>query len=359
MTRSPVAFLAWAPSAGRARDLAADLGGDALTVYPSAVGGRRTVPLRYALSSVITVGHLLRRRPRAVVVQNPPVYPALISALWVRLVGGRLVLDNHPTSFGAKGNVQASRMLAVTRRLVRRADGVLVTTSDWADVVRGWGGHPVVLHEAPPQWSVSEPRPLGNRRPVVLFSCVFASDEPVSAVIEAARRLPELDMVVTGDQRRAPRDVLADLPANVTMTGWLDQQQYARQVDRCDVLLALTTEPTSVMRAAYEAGYARRLLVLSDWPASRALFPEAVGTGNTADAITAALRTAVADHDLLIRDLDVVQERQRERWRGQRRELRALLGLDEPSSRSASSSPGQYPPTSGSPAESPPERVAS
>lgn len=328
MTRSRVAFLAWAPTAGRARDLAADLGGVAVAIYPQRLSSRRLTPARYAASGVLTVGRLLRHRPRAVVVQNPPVYPALIASAYAAVTRSRFVLDNHPASFGAKDNAQAQRMLGITRRLAARADGVLVTTPSWARVVESWGGRAVVLHEAPPTWTTAPPRPLDGRRPRVLFSCVFASDEPVAAVLEAARSLPELDVVVTGDPRKAPPGLLDTAPPNVVLTGWLDQPAYAQELDRCDIVLALTTEPTSVMRAAYEAGYARRVLVMSGTDVLRDLFPEAVAVGDDAASIAAGLQAAVADHDALIATLDTVRERQDSRWDAQRRDLAAILGLD-------------------------------
>jgi len=327
MSRARVCFLAWAPTAGRARDLAHDLGGDALTIYPASLSSRRLTPARYAVSALVTLGGLTSRRPRSVVVQNPPVYPALIALAYARLTRGRMVLDNHPTSFGVKDNAQARRMLAVTRWLVRSVDGVLVTTEDWADVVRSWGGRPLVLHEAPPVWSVSAPRRLDGRPPRVLFSCVYASDEPVEAVIAAARALPELEIVITGDERKAPPGLLDELPPNVVTTGWLDQAAYAAEIERCDIVLALTTEPSSVMRAAYEAGYAARVLVMSDTEAMARLFPEAVRVGIDSAGIAAGLRRAVEEHDRLLTTLAEVRERQHRRWDLQRADLLELLGL--------------------------------
>ncbi|MFC6238974.1 glycosyltransferase [Longivirga aurantiaca] len=331
MSRARVQFLAWAPTAGRARDLAADLDGEAVTIYPKRLTARKATPLRYAVSSLVTVGRLARSRPRAVVVQNPPVYPGVIALAYARLARARFVLDSHPASFGAKDNAQAQKMLRITARLARKADGVLVTTESWAQVVRSWGGRPLVLHEAPPHWTTSPARPLDGRRPQVLFSCVFASDEPVAEVVAAARSLPELDVLVTGDPRRAPAGILDDLPANVRLTGWLDQAAYAAEVDGCDILLALTTEPTSVMRAAYEAGYARRVLVMSDTRTMRELFPEAVTCGDDRDSIAAGLALAVRDHDRLVRDLDTVRARQQRRWDTQRQELLEMLALPDPS----------------------------
>jgi len=279
------------------------------------------------VSAVATIAHLVMRRPRAVVVQNPPVYPALLCLAYARLTRSAFVLDNHPAAFGAKDNAQARRMLRITRFLATRANGVLVTTESWAEVVRQWGGRPLVLHEAPPRWHVSAPRVPQGRRPRVLFACVYASDEPVAAVIEAGRLLPGLDITITGDPRKAPESLLEDLPANIHISGWLDQQAYAAEVEGCDLLLALTTEPTSVMRAAYEAGYAGRVLVMSDTAAMRPLFPEAIVTDVDALSISRSLMNAVDDFDRLVGTLPEIRMRQHRRWADQRIGLLRILGV--------------------------------
>lgn len=327
MNRPPVSFLAWAPSAGRAQDLAKELGGIHRCIYP--LSDRRLVPIRYLVSSALTVAHLVRFRPRSVVVQNPPIYPALIAWAYTKISGARLVLDNHPAAFGAKDNTQAQRMIRATKWLAREARGVLVTTSEWVDVVEKWGGRALVIHEAPPSWTTSDPSPIVDR-PVVLFSCVFAKDEPVSEVIEAARALPGVDFRITGDPRRASGIDLEALPDNVTLTGWLNQDSYAAEVERAHLLLALTTEPTSVMRAAYEGAFSRRVMVLSDWPALVELFPEAVFVANTAQGIEMGLSRAVSSYPELVASTSLVERSALRRWVSQCSSLRLLLGLTDP-----------------------------
>ena len=325
MIRPSVSFIAWAPSAGRARDLAAELGGEYRCFYPQSLTSRRLVPLRYAASSVGMAAYLVRRRPRAVVVQNPPVYPGLVALAYARAVRGRFVLDAHPTAFGAKDNKQARMMIRWTRFLARHAAVVLVTTQQWVNEVNSWGGTGLVVHEAPPEWSIATKSSPADQRPRVLFVCVFASDEPVAEVLDAARQLPELDIRITGDPSRAEPGLLADLPTNVTLTGWLEFSDYAREVEAADIILALTTEPSSVQRAAYESVYARRVLVISDWSESRTLFPHATVTANTTDSLAHTLRMAAEHLDELGAGVEDALQVQKDRWSTQRQALRAVL----------------------------------
>jgi exopolysaccharide biosynthesis WecB/TagA/CpsF family protein len=168
------------------------------------------------------------------------------------------------------------------------------------------------------RWASSSP----GKRPVVLFVGTFGGDEPID-VFDAARSCPELDVWVTGDPRHCPPELLQRVLENVRLTGFLAMPEYVSAMQDADLVLTLSTEPTSVMRAAYEAVYVGRLLALSDWPGLRTLFPYAVPVPNTSEGIARGLRYAVTEHERLraatepARDL----QQQQRRWDEQ---LRAL-----------------------------------
>ncbi len=283
----------WQRHGGRAEEMAHALGGRAVHVYPTALADRRWVLVRYLASAGLTVAALARYRPRAVAVVNPPVVPGLVVAAWSRLTGTPFLLDSHTSSFGVKGNAVARRMLGVTRWLARRSAGVMVTTDGWVSEVERWGARGLVVHEAPPAWTVAARARTG--RPQVLFVGVFSEDEPVESLVMAAGLVPDVDVHVTGDVVRAPAGLVDGAPGNVVFTGFLDQQAYRARLEAADVVVALTTEPTSVMRAAYEAVYARRALVVSDWPTLREVFPSARHRANDAEALADGIRAALAD----------------------------------------------------------------
>jgi glycosyltransferase involved in cell wall biosynthesis len=320
-----VLFVTWSAVAGRAEEIAAALGGRACAVHPACLRGRRRAPLRYMAGLAVTVAALVRRRPRAVIATNPPVFPGLASWAYCRIAGVPLVLDSHPTAFGAKDNDVARRLLGVHRWMARRSAAVLVTTDDWVGEVAAWGGRGIVVHEAPPPWRVAPAGPPGER-PTVLFVAVFASDEPVAEVVEAARALPDVDVVVTGDTARAPAGLVDAAPANVRFVGWVPGERYVALLAEADVVLTLTTEPTSVMRAAYEAVWAGRPCVLSDWPVLRELFPDAVACANDAAAIADALGTAIAQHGTLRSRAEEARARQLRRWADQLGAVRDVIG---------------------------------
>jgi len=325
----PYCHITWQRHGGRAEEMAHALGGRAVHVYPVSLADRRWVLLRYVASIFLTAAALVRYRPQAVAVVNPPVLPGLVVAAWSRLTGTPYLLDSHTSSFGVKGNAVARRTLGVTRWLARRSAGVMVTTTSWVAEVQRWGAQGLVVHEAPPAWSIA-PRRTGVR-PQVLFVGVFSEDEPVEALVAAAALVPEVDVLVTGDVGRAPAGMVEGAPANVAFTGFLDQQRYRARLEAADVVVALTTEPTSVMRAAYEAVYARRGLVVSDWPTLREVFPLARHRANGAAALADGIRTALADEpDTAAARADRASEVQSERWDQQLDAMRTALALPDP-----------------------------
>jgi hypothetical protein len=321
-----VLFVAWARTPGRSAEIAAALGGTAVCLWPRWLTGARRTPLRWAWSAAVTVAALVRLRPRTVIATNPPVFPGLLAVGYARVARARVVLDSHPAAFGRKEARAAAWLLPVHRWLARRADAVLVTTGEWVAEVERWGGRALVVHEAPA--GPAPPRRSPGSRPRILFAGVFAGDEPVAAVVDAARSLPNCDLVVTGDVGRAAPGLVAGSPANVVFTGFLDGERYAGQLAEADIVLTLTTEPTSVVRAGYEAVYAHRPLVVSDWPVLRDTFPFAVHVANDASSIAAGLRSAVARHAELVDVAPRAAALQHARWASQRRSLAEAIGMD-------------------------------
>lgn len=300
-SRPDLAIIGWTLRGARLRELAEDLGGTVRVIFTPRLTAKPLLGIRYLTCALIMIGHLIRRRPRTVIVVNPPVWPGIIGLAYARVRGGRFFLDSHPGGFGAQGHTVEARLQRLHRFLVRHADGVLVACDHWVDVVESWGGRAVVVHEplrdrgaagSASNHGLPATRP---DRPVALFVCIFAPDEPVAEVIGAARLQPGVDWWITGDPERAPSGLLDGLPENVRLTGYLGPEQYDAALRKADTVIALTTEPTSIMRAAYEAVDARVPLVVSDHPMITATFPFAVPTPNSADGLAESVGSITAD----------------------------------------------------------------
>ncbi len=319
----------WTRRGDRLVELADEIGGEAQVIFTPRLAARPLIALRYLSCATLMIAILVRRRPRIVVVVNPPLWPGVIGWLYARLTGARFLLDSHPGGFGAQGHTVEQRFQWLHRFLVERSDGVLVASSPWVDVVESWGGRAQVVHEPLRDRGVgalagARPRTQNVKRPVVLFVCIFAPDEPVTDVLEAARLRPDCDWWITGDPSRAPAGVLADAGSNVHLTGYLGPQEYDAALGRADVVLALTTEPTSVMRAAFEAVDARRPLVVSDFSAVRDPFPYATTTANDGESIARAVGGVIENLESARSTAELAHRNHAERWD---RQLAGLCSL--------------------------------
>jgi hypothetical protein len=326
--RPPVSFIAWSSVAGRSLEMAAALDGEARCFYDFGFVRGPLIPLRYAASALRTASYLLRRRPRAVIVSNPPVFPAVIAWLYCRIASAPLVLDSHPSAFGFYETKKSVRLtMPLHRFLIRQAHASIVTGEALTEMVRSAGGRAEIVHEAPPLWETRAAPPLG-RQPSVLFVGIFADDEPVEVVAAAAGRLPEVDFRMTGDLRKCPPGVLADKPPNLELVGFLGPDAYREAVEASNIIITLTTRPEAVNRAAHEAVFARRPLIISDWPAMRFYFPHAVPVDNEVDAVVAGIERTLADYEELVSTAEEAVRDQRERWDRQLGVLRGLIAGD-------------------------------
>jgi glycosyltransferase involved in cell wall biosynthesis len=326
VTERPVVFLAWTSRAGRAEDVAAALGGHALVVFPrppSFLKHPVSTAVRYVMSLVVSIGALVRLRPGVVIATNPPLFPPLLAVLWTRLTGGRFLMDSHPSAFGAKNRWVLGKLQPLHRWLGRRATGVLVTTEERAREVDAWGGRGLVVHEAP----LDFPPPVRGGPTTVLFIGVFAPDEPVAELVEAARSLPDVRIRITGRLEDAAPGLVDGSPDNVEYVGYLGPDAFRDAVSSATVVLTLTTEPSSIMRSAYEADWARIPLVTTDTPALRETFPYADFCDNSPASIAEALRRTLTSYDEKLALADEAAAVQLARWEEQLKALRDACGL--------------------------------
>jgi glycosyltransferase involved in cell wall biosynthesis len=322
----PVAVIAWTWIQGRSAELAEALGAESLRYFWPPFTALPLVPVRYLVSALRTAAFILTKRPRGLVVQNPPLVAPLVALGPARLVGARLVVDAHTGAFARTG-LRRWVPDRVNNWLAGRVAAVMVTAEPIAERVRRSGGLPIILHEAPPQGLTSDPPPQEERLRVLVVNR-FAPDEPVSEVVEATRELTEMEFTITGSERLRPPGLAERAGRNVVFPGFLSLDDYRRTLANSHIVVSLSTRLTSVSRAAYDAVWARRPLVVSGGPQMAELFPRAIFVENTAASIAAGLRTAAEHYAQLAIETDAALEITRARWEEQAGQLVAALDGD-------------------------------
>jgi glycosyltransferase involved in cell wall biosynthesis len=330
------AAIAWAPYSRRSEMFARELGGPVHCIHHLRFQSPPHAPVKYVIQAVHTLHVLMRDRPRAVHVQNPPFVCGLSAALYCWLTRSCYVVEHHSAAFGRIWDWARPFQKLVVRRAVTN----IVTDGHWGDVVRSWGGrrspaHALVMHDAFLDLPDGKPFALGPGR-AVAFAGTFADDEPLDAVLGAARLVPDVHFYITGDTAKAPPALVAQAPSNVTFTGFLDVNgEYLGLLRTVDAVMVLTTRDHTLQLAGCEAIAVGTPLITSDWPYLRELFSTAaVYVTPTAASIRTGVVEAMGRLPDLRREALDVRRQQRARWQAQMAELRSIVdaatGLGQP-----------------------------
>lgn len=292
-------------------------------IYSPLWGSRyATVLFKYLSQSWKTIRLLLRERPSVIFVMTPPVFACVPIWLYCAVTGARFCIDAHS---GAFLDPRWSGLIFLHRFFSRRAIATIVTNAHLHDQVRSWGSRAVIVPDVPVALPSSAGAPAQTARSMT-FVATFAIDEPVAEFFLAAASIPDVKFYVTGNHRKCPPDVMALKPGNVELLGFVSRRDYVERIRQTDAVLALTTLDHTMQRAAYEAIYAGRPVVTSDFELLRREFP--IGTVHvavTAEGIGAGIRKMLDGLDAYTREAEVLRKRKLERWNSVRSELLALM----------------------------------
>ena len=318
-----VTYISWAPHCSRSDHTARELGGTSHMVYWGWLGSRpATVLLKYLGQTLSTWRVLMREQPDAVFVMSPP--PVAIVAVYPYCVLRRIpfVIDAHTGAFLKRWQLFQRAQFW----LARRAAATIVTNEHLRNLVIENGGRAVVLPDVPVEFTPTDSGLIEAGRFTVVCVTSFDRDEPIASMLEAARRLPEVRFFMTGNPTKAAALLPAPLPANLTLTGFLDTPVYGRLLRDAGVVMALTIEQHTMQRGAYEAIYQGTPVIVSDNPLLREAFDEgAVYVDNSPAAIVSAvqvIQTRSAEYRVAASRL---RSRKLERWRQKKAELTQLV----------------------------------
>lgn len=316
-------FIAWERYERRSDLLAHHLGASMHHIYHGRRGSILHAPGRYLSQGRETWSVLTQERPDVVLVQNPPIFCALLACLYARRHRVRFVIDSHTAAFTSR---KWAWSLGLHRMLSRCAAATIVHNHAQAKIVGKWGCPFCVMGFIPGDYPVGEPYPFDGRFRVAVVN-TFSEDEPLDAVLAAAAGLPGVEFCVTGDERRAAPRLLAVKPDNCSFTGYLPYDRYVSLLRGSDFVMDLTTRDNCLLAGAFEAVCIGTPLIVSDWPTLRNYFPlGTVYVANSAEAIRAGVERAQRDQPALRAEFRRLQEQLHADWQESFQALCRLLG---------------------------------
>ena len=292
--------IAWMPVSQRSRTLAERLRFDLALVGRRGFRRAWTAPLAYPWSALRTLVVLVRRRPRAVIVVAPPFVAPLVVLPIAAVLRARWAVDVHT---GALVDRRWRWSVPLLAWAARRSAAAVVTLPSLAEVLAARDVRTLVLPDPLPRIAgpiPPVPAPAERPGPTVVAVTGWGDDEPLEALVEAARdRLWHL--VLTGRPRRA----LPTLP-NVRLAGFLEDDAYIELLVGADAVVVLTRRDETLLSGGWEAIALERPLVMSATPAIRSTFGTSVTlVDDTPTGIAAGIERLLADPDATSRMAEV------------------------------------------------------
>jgi glycosyltransferase involved in cell wall biosynthesis len=281
-------------------------------------------PAKYAVQHAKTIRALSERRPAAVYVIIPPTFAALSVYTYCRSAGIPFVMDVHGHSLTSK---KWAWTAPLQKFLAKRALATVVDQRMYQQTFDSAGARTIVLERAPLGVAKdSLPETATSDRFTVTMVCIFASDEPVDVVVQAARQLPRVQFAITGDTANAPRGLVEGAPANVTFTGYLKGNAYWQQLHTSRAVMTLTTEPYSLLSGGVESMALGKPTIVSRTPLLQEYFTKGtVFVEHTTESIAASVRAVQEQEQQLIAEISQLAYEKRTRWENSLCELKDLI----------------------------------
>jgi len=259
--------------------------------------------IRYPYCIWHTVTTLCRERPSLVYAQNPSIFLALLVIMCRPFLSYVAVIDAHNAGiYPLDGRNMLLNFLA--RYVSRKSDLTIVSNHHLALVIENRGGKAFSLPDPIPDLPNMVPKISLKGAFSVLLICTWADDEPFMEAISAAQFLSDTDIhiYITG---KPPKSIRAlTIPENITLTGFLREEQYVNLLWSVDLISDLTTREDCLVCGAYEAIAVKCPLILSDTRANRKYFPKGVEyCKNNSRDIANAIKRAQRAHQTLMSEI--------------------------------------------------------
>lgn len=321
-SQRPVAAVVWAPEGDRTQQFAERLDAELYCIHYLEFQRPILAPIKYVPQFVKTLTSLYTQHARVVYVTNPPVFAVLSVWFYCLLTGSTYIMDTHSPALYSRRWAWATPL---QRALARRARLNIIDQERFRRLFESWGADAIILEK--PLKELPRRAPPSRDGPFeITVVNIFAADEPLQPILDAARDLPGVRFYILGDTRRAAASLLAVAPANVTFTGWLHQDAYWQRLQASHAVMALTTYPHSLLAGGHDGMAVERPLLLSDQPALTAYFTGgALFVDNTAAGIAAAVREMQATYPELRQQVIELRHEKQAHWQEEFSVLRAVV----------------------------------
>jgi glycosyltransferase involved in cell wall biosynthesis len=286
-------------------------------------------PFDYVLKGIWTAYLLLKNKPQILWVQLPPSPLMDIASLYHKITNKVvLIADCHNNVFWGIWK----KYLNIEK--LNECDVIIVHNHVIYDIAVNLGiniNKLIILEDKPAVYDMNKPvPPKMSDQYQVLMPCSFGIDEPLEVVFDAARKIPDVNILISGDSKRGKHLFnYSKKPENVKFTGYLSCEDYETTFRQSDLILGLTTEDHIQLSVANEATGFEIPMALSNTKLLRELFNKGaiyVETLN-ADSIAAGIIEALAKKEILKKEIQLLKIERNQKWENMAIHLKEKINI--------------------------------
>lgn len=273
----------------------------------------------YPFLMLITFGKLLQQKPDIVFVQLPPIQVSIPIYFYCKLHKKKLIFDSHSGIFFIKGLHQRFYYYLYCQ-MIKRINLNLVHNESILSRNCLKNTHTVLLEDKLPY----EPSTYTLSQPLnVVVICGYGKDEPIQEILKASQLIPDINFYLTGKSNKLKH---CQLPQNVQLTGYLNDNEYEKLLRTADLIIVLTTRPDTVLCGAYEAVGLEKPLITSDTQTLKKYFNKGtIFTANNVESIAQAITEARKNLDRLHIEIADLRKEKEITWQKQFEPVKEII----------------------------------
>lgn len=315
-------FITWAEQDSRAKSLAYHLEAKNYFIHSLNINTKFFAPLKYIINTFVTLNLLNKEDPDVIFVVNPPVFAVLIIWIYCIFYNCTYIVDTHSVAFTAK---RWSIFLWLYRFLSKRALINILHNKTLEQKVANWGAPTANIGEVIYQMKTGKTYPFRKGFNIVFVS-IYAEDEPLEEVIEAARKILSVNFYITGSLARAPKNIINEAPENVIFTDFLSDERYKALLKGSDIVVSLTKNDFTMQNGAYEALTLGRPIITSNWPVlHNTYYKGSICIDNTSTSLISAINRIKHNHSRYIKEIKELKAELQSSWERKFSKLLELL----------------------------------
>ena len=185
----------------------------------------------------------------------------------------------------------------------------------------------IVITDIPSEEEMASLRRLNlSNKFNICYICTFSNDEPYLEVFNAARKLENIQIYVTGNYRKAKIDISRYI--NVQFMDFLPNQEYKALLNSVDAIITLTTREYTMQRGGSEAISVRKPLITSDTKMLRTYFKRGTVFAKPDEQnIKEAIENLKRRYEFYLDEVSKFSVERRSNFKSKLEELRKELGV--------------------------------